>query len=217
MLIPTYFPTLMAKIYFLRFNVSWGLLFLSTLTIDLETALLDDVVCVQHNWEMLDNIARDGWLTSTLFFTLINVGGVCFVVSIRQQYWSTYSTSKNSVFTSTSWVDGALFLSFRQPIVASTVALRRSTPLQVPRLAPRSRLVALNMRNTAPWCVCSIKIFWIFLKFFNWETGVKTLHKKWNLEVYFISIIRCLMEDTLLKSLFSKCACTFSVPYEQIC
>ena len=57
MLLPTYFRTLMAKINFIRFNVCWGPLFLSTYASNVETTVLDDISCVLHYWEMFDNTA----------------------------------------------------------------------------------------------------------------------------------------------------------------
>ena len=75
----------MAKIYFLRFNVCWGPIFLSTYASNVETTVLDDVDCVQHYWEILDNTAEDCWMTSMLlFFTLINIAGLFFLVNIRR-------------------------------------------------------------------------------------------------------------------------------------
>ena len=90
MLSPTYFPTLMAKMHFLRFNVCWGPLLLSTYASNVGTTVLDDVDCVQLYWEMLDNTAGDCWMSSMLFFTLINIAGLCFLVNIRQLCSSTY-------------------------------------------------------------------------------------------------------------------------------
>ena len=85
MLIPAYLPLLMAKIHFPRCNVCWGPLLLSTLDSNVETTVVDDVDCVQNYWEVLDNIDGDCLLDDMLFFTLINIAGVCFLVNTRQQ------------------------------------------------------------------------------------------------------------------------------------
>ena len=52
-------PTLMAKIQFLRINVSWNQLLLSTFASNVETTVIHDVDCVQQNCEMLGNIVGD--------------------------------------------------------------------------------------------------------------------------------------------------------------
>ena len=47
----------MVKIHFIRFNVSWGPLFLSRFATKVAKTVLDDVDCFHYYWEMLDNIA----------------------------------------------------------------------------------------------------------------------------------------------------------------
>ena len=79
MLIQTYFPTLMTKIkiHFLRFNMSLGPLLLSKFA--------SNVDGIQKYWAMLENIAGVCWITSTLFYTLIDIAGIRILVNIRQQ------------------------------------------------------------------------------------------------------------------------------------